>query len=519
MSSTTIRVLVTAAAAAIVIATPAAPAANVFASLDDFQVNSYTTGNQYVPRLGTTADGDFVVAWRGYDGDNVGVFARRVDTGGTVLGADFQVNTYTTAGQYPWDVAPRADGGVVVVWGSAGQDGDGSGVFAQLVDSTGLAVGTEFQINTYTTGAQSPAKIALAADGGFVAVWESYGQDGDGSGVFGQRLDSTGAPLGTEFQINSYATSTQNNPVIAADEAGGFVVAWSSNGQDGDSFGIFAQRVDSVGAPVGTEFQINTYTTSGQARPGIARAADGAFAIVWGSSGQDGDTGGVFGQRLDGTGVLVGTEFQINTYTTSNQTLSRVAATPEGGFAVVWDSVGQDGSDGGVFGQRLDSAGAAVGAAFQVNAYTTGSQSLPRVRGATESGFLVVWSGSPDADGAGVFARRFVTLGAAGLDHFKCWKVKDLKNPKFAAVDALPLDDQFGVDDVDVKKPRLLCAPADKDGSGINDPDTHQCCYKIKGAKLDPAQTLEVEDQFGTLQFEIKKSDLLCQPCTKTLLP
>jgi hypothetical protein len=56
-----------------------------------------------------------------------------------------------------------------------------------------------------------------------------------------------------------------------------------------------------------------------------------------------------------------------------------------------------------------------------------------------------------------------------------------------------------------VKKPFLICAPADKDGSGIVDPATHICCYKIKGSKLDPPESVEIEDQWGTLQLEVKK--------------
>ena len=107
----------------------------------------------------------------------------------------------------------------------------------------------------------------------------------------------------------------------------------------------------------------------------------------------------------------------------------------------------------------------------------------------------------------------------AGLDHFQCWQVKDLKNPKFEKRESLPLDDQFASGSVDVKKPFLLCAPADKDGSGINNPITHQCCYKIKGTKLEPPENVEIEDQFGTLELEVKKAKFLCQPCSKTVLP
>ena len=102
------------------------------------------------------------------------------------------------------------------------------------------------------------------------------------------------------------------------------------------------------------------------------------------------------------------------------------------------------------------------------------------------------------------------------LDHFKCWQVKDLKDPKFDKR-VVTLDDQFADESVEVKKLFLLCAPADKDGSGINDLDTHQCCYKIKGTKL--SARVAVVDQFGTHTLEVKKAKFLCQPCSKTVLP
>jgi hypothetical protein len=39
--------------------------------------------------------------------------------------------------------------------------------------------GGEFQVNTYTTGSQSDPAVAAAADGAFVVVWESWGQEYD----------------------------------------------------------------------------------------------------------------------------------------------------------------------------------------------------------------------------------------------------------------------------------------------------------------------------------------------------
>ncbi len=111
---------------------------------------------------------------------------------------------------------------------------------------------------------------------------------------------------------------------------------------------------------------------------------------------------------------------------------------------------------------------------------------------------------------------------ASAVDHFKCYKAKDLKNPKFVPT-TVDLTDQFGVNDggFDVKKPFLMCNPAEKNNTGIYEPNEHLTCYKIKGPKLDSALRPQVEatDQFGTLRLQATKPYLLCVPSAKTVLP
>ena len=57
------------------------------------------------------------------------------------------------------------------------------------------------------------------------------------------------------------------------------------------------------GQAVGSEFQVNTYTTGGQFRPSVSSDADGNFVVIWESRGQDGSVFGVFesrGRRVPG---------------------------------------------------------------------------------------------------------------------------------------------------------------------------------------------------------------------------
>ena len=75
-----------------------------------------------------------------------------------------------------------------------------------------------------------------------MVVWHSYAQDGFYYGVFGQRFDTGGIPLGGEFQVNSFTTFYQRIPAVSHDSAGGFVVMWQSEVQDASSYGVFGQR-------------------------------------------------------------------------------------------------------------------------------------------------------------------------------------------------------------------------------------------------------------------------------------
>ncbi len=170
-------------------------------------------------------------------------------------------------------------------------------------------IGSEFQVNTYTTSAQRYPSVAVEADGDFVVVWHSLrSADTDTSSfsIQGQRYDASGNVAGAQFQVNTYTTSFQRRPSVAVDADGDFVVVWHSYGSadtDTHFFSIQGQRYDASGNVVGTEFQVNTYTTSYQLRPSVAVDADGDFVVVWHSlRSADTDTDGysIQGQRYDG---------------------------------------------------------------------------------------------------------------------------------------------------------------------------------------------------------------------------
>jgi hypothetical protein len=374
----------------------------------EFQINTYTPGLQYRPATASDADGNFVVVWESYgDGSSLGVFARRFSAAGVPRGPEFQVNTHWLSTQYRPAVASDANGNFVVVWEDYYQEGTFS-VFGRRFNASGVAQGSEFRINSYTTGAQRFADVASDASGNFVVVWASSGQDGNGYGIFGQRFNAAAAPQGPEFQVSTYTTAQQREPSLASDANGNFVVIWESYGQDGSGNGVFGQRFDAGGARRGSEFRVNSFTTGLQDFPDVASDANGNFVVAWESLGQYSAGYGVFGQRFDASGVRQGSEFRANP--TGDQFKPAVGADRNGNFVIVWHSY-PGGEAFNVFGQRFNAGGVRQGDEFKVNTYTTDNQYWPAVAVAANGNFVVTWM-SDDQDGSatGIFGQRYGDL-------------------------------------------------------------------------------------------------------------
>lgn len=319
-----------------------------------FRVNVTLDGSQLRPAVAIDDAGRFAVVWEAYgqDGDSAGetnLYLRRFQADGTPLDAvDVLVNTGASAGsQFDADVSvdgassrfvvvwsggeflvedifakayvgiaagasgtptvafaeirvndPAASpddqtaptvaidpaGRVVVAWQSFGQDAPGNfGIYLRRIDPDGTLVGGEVAVNTVTEGAQQFPKLAPAANGGCVVAWQSEGVDGDGLGIVLQRYDSTGLALGRNAIVNSSTAGSQSEPRLASTSVGGFVVAWRSAEPDGGlGSDVFYRRYDAAGAPLGSQLPVNPPTGDGQAQanPSVAVCEAADFVIL-----------------------------------------------------------------------------------------------------------------------------------------------------------------------------------------------------------------------------------------------
>ncbi len=345
-------------------------------------------------------------------------------------GSEFKANTNTTGAQQNPSIAGLSGGGFVVTWTSDQDSDDSYGIYAQRYQADGTAVGSEFQVNTFTTGFQYAPAVSGLNDGGFIVTWQSEGQAGSGSGsgtgyydVFGQRYDANGDLVGSEFQINSTTPFNQYYSSVAALSDGGYVVTWTDTAQDQAGFGgygVYGQRYTSAGIATGGEFHINTHTDDHQDFSDVAAFSGGGFVVVWESQDQDtsGFGWGIYGQRYDSNGAAAGTEFRINTHVAGDQRFPTVTSLASG-FVVTWESDGQDGSSMGIYGQRFAANGTASGSEFQINTYTDSLQDRPDVTALSDGGFVVTWqSYGQDGAGEGVYGQRFDADGSTNGSEF-----------------------------------------------------------------------------------------------------
>ncbi len=321
------------------------------------------------------------------------------------MGPEFQVNTYTTAWQFWPVVASDPAGNFVVVWNSNTQDGSYNGIFGRRYDSSGTPLGAEFPVNEFTTGPQSLPDIAMDAAGNFVVAWMKDGGT-EYQGVLARRFDNSANPVSGEIPV----TTQGSTPRVAMNGAGDFVVAWQYHVSNYEDRNVRARLFDSGGNPQGVEFQVNTYTTGEQYQPSVAMHSSGDFLVFWTDAGpsqtdgRDGSGKGVYAQRFDSSGAMLGADFRVNTSTAGDQSDAEAAIDAAGNFVAAWRGI--DGSGDGVLAQRFDASADKLGSEFQVNTYTTGTQYGPDVAVLGNGDFIVTWWGEGPQDYS-LSAQRF----------------------------------------------------------------------------------------------------------------
>jgi hypothetical protein len=360
----------------------------------------------------------YFVVWEGDDGsgalanDEFDIYGQRLDAAAMAVGSTVRLSGGLIADGNPgFDafepaVAFNATAGeYLVVWRSDETPGfvnDEFDVFVQRVTAaTGAKSGTNVQISDLgpvsnaAYDALDPTVVSNSQNGDYLVAW--WGDDNtsplvdDEFEIFGQRLNSSAAEVGSDFRISFHdgdASLDAQNPAVAYDSVdNNYLVVWE--GEDSTAtlvpgeLEIFGQRVSSTGAAVGKDIRISDAGPTNDSAydatdPAVSYNPDvNEYLIVWRAD----DNGltladnefEIFGQRLNAAnGDEVGTnDFRLSDLgpagnTAFSASLPAVAYSPQADqYVVVWegddDTLPLVDNEFEIFAQNVSAAGGQVG--------------------------------------------------------------------------------------------------------------------------------------------------------------
>jgi CSLREA domain-containing protein len=305
-------------------------------------------------------------------------------------------------------IGMAANGDFVVVWTSEGQDGALGGVYARLFNADGTANGNEFQVNTTTADAQQWAVVDMSATGEFIVAWTSRNQASAASGddIYYKRFAADGSEMSGEIRANSSMSGIQAAPSIALLEGGGVVIAWHGEGP-GDTDGIFFRRFDAADSAVDTADQrVNITDGTDENDPSVAPLPGGGFVVFWETDKQ------MYFRRFDSAGAALdaGAVQVDNDYSTSSG--AAVAADAAGNYTAVYR---EERILSGVWGRGYTASGGNLHTWFYA---ASGAAISPDIAIAPDGAYIVTYQNSGDGDATGVYARKYNTNGSTDGSSF-----------------------------------------------------------------------------------------------------
>lgn len=358
----------------------------------ELEVSQSTNFDQTDPAVDIDEDGNFIIVWKGQEGEysSVSVLNTRSYNQNSPLDnaeALISFSDFDFPRLHSPDVALNGDGSFVVAWEYESSYGTQEYIRSQVYDADKNSISNVINVASSSYTLMGDPQIAMDKDGGFVVSYNADSYGGNQQTIAGKRYNRFGDQIESwNFYNESTTSNVAGGPAIGMNDRGDFVVAWEDNlsatdsnectsETDCDSYGIYFKKYE------GSENQpylldeietINTYTTGSQAKPVIAKDVDGNYVVVWqgawNTAYEEGT--GIIGQRFNADGSRNGDEFHINTTTTGNQTDPDVAMNDAGEFIVTWKGYAGT-SVFGVFAQMYDATGTPVGSEIRVDDETT----------------------------------------------------------------------------------------------------------------------------------------------------
>jgi hypothetical protein len=343
--------------------------------MDEFLVNTSTSGNQGQPAIAGFRGTQFVVVWE--DSGSGNIRGQMFGVNGARSGSEFLVNFPGEPGtrrQLPAVV--ECGLGFVVAWNEQVPGGQPQ-LKLRTFDQDTLS-GPESQVSSAAVEPLVRPVMARLPDGGFIVVWADRRE---GERIRAQRFSFEGTKNGPEFRANTIA-GLHRVPMVACLANGNIVIGWRAR-LPGPLL-VHLQIFDSSG-PVGGE-----QTTALDITEAAMTALDsGRFVIAHVRSALDGETGfeTTIAQAsvFEASGAFSNIQFPATATPRIQSSWPTLVALPVGRFLLAWTEVNVDNVPAGinVKARIFSPAQGPIGQVTQFNT-STGSQRFSLCAAATD---------------------------------------------------------------------------------------------------------------------------------------
>jgi len=374
-------------------------------------------GSHFYPSISMDSQGDFLIAWEDRVNEIGDICAQRYSNIGMVIGSNFKVNDDVgSAGQGSSSISTDNDGDFVIVWADGREVYND--IYAQRFSSNGLEIGTNFKVNDddlgYAIFQYSPA-ISTHRDGNFVITWQD--RRNLNYDIYAQRYSSNGNLLGVNFLVNDDEESaTQENPSIATDDDGNYVITWQDQRQGRYyEYDIYAQRFSNTDSALSSNFRVN-WIRSSTSSPSVTMNNNGNYVIVW-LDGRNGNYD-IYAQRYSNVDTAFSGNFKVNDDVGSAvQRNPAVASDSTGNFVVTWEDRRNGNYD--IYAQMYSNIGNPIGSNFKVNDDEGDSdQNIPSIASNSTGNFVVTWEDRRNGN-YDIYAQMYSNIGNPIRSNFK----------------------------------------------------------------------------------------------------
>ncbi len=239
--------------------------------------------------------------------------------------------------------------------------------------------------------------VGADAAGNFVVAWTGPRGPDRLPTVYARRFDAAGRPRASAFPVSAASAERAFHPVLSVAPGGRFAVAWGVLATNGYDFSVVARAYLADGTPSSPRFQVNAHGFGGVNRDktpgGIVLSPDGTLAVVWEAFEGEGSFEDVFFRRFraDGTPLTGDVAVHDNTQWVHQHSpaLARLAG---GGYLIAYASDYREDDTSAVVGVAVAADGTPAPGDQVLNDRAAGDQVDPVVAALPDGGFVALWT-------------------------------------------------------------------------------------------------------------------------------